>query len=167
MRQKSPYLLACLTFGLMAGGHSSGLAQSSSSTPTGALGQAYQWSLVFEDTFSTGSVDPAKWAPSIYWGITNNGSFENLSNSEWYFPANRTVANGVLTIQACKQTTVNSYGTFPYSSGFITSDRETDTTAVPAKFDFLYGYVVIRAKIPAGKGLWPAFWLLPSDHSTS
>ena len=73
----------------------------------------------------------------------------------------------MLTIQARKQTTVNSYGTFPYSSGFITSDRDTDTTAVPAKFDFLYGYVEIRAKVPAGKGLWPAFWMLPSDHSTS
>jgi len=160
-------MLSILVLAGFVGVPTPGFAQSTGSIPNGALGQAYQWSLVFSDDYSTGSVDTAKWAPYLYWGITNNGGFENLSNSEWYFAANRAVANGVLTIQARKETTVNSYGTFPYTSGMITSDRSTDTTAVPAKFDFLYGYVEIRAKIPAGKGLWPAFWLLPSDHSTS
>ena len=67
-------------------------AQSSSAVPNGALGAAYQWSLVFEDDYSAASVDATKWAPYLYWGITSNGGFENLSNSEWYFAANRSVA---------------------------------------------------------------------------
>lgn len=167
MREKASFLLTSMGFALFAGVSLSGFAQSAGAIPDGPLGQTYQWSMVFEDGFSTGSVDPAKWAPEIYWGITSNGGFENLSNLEWYFPANRSVANGILTIQARKENTVTSYGTFPYTSGMITSDRDTDTASVPAKFDFLYGYVEIRAKIPAGKGLWPAFWMLPSDHSTS
>lgn len=167
MFKKAGFMLSMLGLAAFAGVFIPAFAQSVGTVPNGMLGQAYQWSLVFSDDYSTGSVDTTKWAPYLYWGITNNGGFENLSNAEWYFAANRAVANGVLTIQARKENTVNSYGTFPYTSGMITSDRNTDTTAIPAKFDFLYGYVEIRAKIPAGKGLWPAFWMLPSDHSTS
>jgi beta-glucanase (GH16 family) len=41
-----------------------------------------------------------------------------------------------------------------YSSGLLTSKRS---------FSQMYGLFEIRAKIPRGKGLWPAFWLLPSN----
>ena len=142
-------------------------AQSQSPVPNGSLGQAYQWQLVFADEFSASSVDTTKWSPSIFWGITSNGSFENLTQLEWYFPANAAVANGVLTLQARQETTLTPYGVFNYTSGLITTDRNADNTSIPVKFDFLYGYVEIRAKVPAGKGLWPAFWMLPSDQTAS
>jgi serralysin len=41
-----------------------------------------------------------------------------------------------------------------YSSGLLTSKRS---------FNQMYGLFEIRAKMPRGKGLWPAFWLLPSN----
>ena len=160
-------MLSSLVCAFSAGVFTQGFAQSASAVPDGPLGQTYQWSLVFEDTFSGGSVDSTKWSPNIYWGITGNGSYENLSNLEWYFPANTTVTGGILTIQARKENTVTSYGTYNYTSGLITTDRNADTVSIPAKFDFLYGYAEIRARITAGKGLWPAFRMLPSDHTAS
>lgn len=41
-----------------------------------------------------------------------------------------------------------------YSSGLLTTK---------ASFSQQYGLFEIRAKVPAGKGLWPAFWLLPAN----
>jgi beta-glucanase (GH16 family) len=43
-----------------------------------------------------------------------------------------------------------------YSSGLLTSK---------GAFSQKYGLFEIRARMPKGKGLWPAFWLLPADNS--
>src|SRR5205085_1194654 len=47
-------------------------------------------------------------------------------------------------------------GTQPYISGRVTTQN---------RFEFLYGTVEVRAKLPATQGLWPAIWMLPRDRS--
>lgn len=45
-----------------------------------------------------------------------------------------------------------------YSSGMLST--ETQLRKPGEGFDQLYGYWELRARMPKGKGLWPAFWLV-------
>ena len=47
-------------------------------------------------------------------------------------------------------------------SGMINSGPRFESTR--SKFAFRYGRAVIRARTPAGRGLWPTFWLLPANR---
>ncbi|HWE71831.1 MAG TPA: glycoside hydrolase family 16 protein [Stellaceae bacterium] len=68
------------------------------------------------------------------------------------------VDEGVLEITA--QPTPRHFGAgvenYPYVSGLISTQPSFSQT---------YGYFEMRAELPQGKGLWPAFWMLPKDDS--
>ncbi|WP_334164268.1 glycoside hydrolase family 16 protein [Phenylobacterium sp.] len=68
------------------------------------------------------------------------------------------VRGGVLEIRADKvpPPLADRLGGFRYTSGLITTQPSFSQT---------YGYFEMRAKLPRGKGVWPAFWLLPTDLS--
>lgn len=70
-----------------------------------------------------------------------------------------TLKNGTLSIEAKPADAAITKAAGPwakYTSGLITT-----------QFSFAqqYGYFEMRAQMPAGSGLWPAFWLLPVDKS--
>ncbi len=92
-----------------------------------------------------GVPDAANWGYDLGGSGWGNHELENYTK----LPANVSVANGLLTITAIKETS----GGMNYSSARLVSKNAGD---------FLYGRVEVSAKLPAGKGTWPAIWMLPS-----
>ena len=69
------------------------------------------------------------------------------------------VKRGVLFIKAATSSPLVLAKVGPwarYTSGLITTQFSFSQT---------YGYFEVRAKLPVGQGLWPAFWLLPADKT--
>jgi beta-glucanase (GH16 family) len=130
------------------------------------LGQTGDWNLLFSDDFDGVSLDPDRWTTCYWW---DNAGFTNLGNNEleWYQPYNVSVSNGVLKLRAQEQTINASDGiTYHYTSGMVTTGRSTWDTSAPTRFVFQYGYAEMRARVPGGQGLWPAFWMLPDTHNS-
>ena len=108
--------------------------------------------LVFFDEFNTpGSPDNSKWNYNIG---TGQGGWGN-NESQYYTNRidNVKIENGLLKITAKKES---------YQGSEYTSTR----MLTQGKFDFKYGRVEVKAKLPIGKGTWPAIWMLGSNIST-
>ena len=65
------------------------------------------------------------------------------------------IKNGALQITANKTRNTGLHG-YKYTSGLITTEPTFTQT---------YGVFEMRAKLPKGKGFWPAFWMLPADKT--
>ena len=102
------------------------------------------WKLTFQDEFDGATVDAAKWGKRYKWG-------EAQINSELqaYVDDAFQLQDGILTIVGDKRSASYAGQTFQYASGVIASVHEQT-----------YGYFEARLKVPAGQGMWPAFWLL-------
>lgn len=107
-----------------------------------------QWQLIWQDEFSTdGKPDGAKWASaprrSPDWACY---CYDDTSTA--------VVKNGTLLLKG--QLAKPGTDTTRYQTGCIqTKDR----------FSFLYGKLEVRAKLPQGKGSWPAIWLMPQQNT--
>lgn len=110
---------------------------------------AAQYQVVWEDNFDGTSLDLSKWEPMIGTGCPNVCGWGN-NELQYYRAENATVANGMLTISAKRE----NFGGQAYTSARLRTLN---------KGDWKYGRFEMRAKVPAGQGMWPAFWLLPSD----
>jgi len=105
--------------------------------------------LVWSDEFNKpGKPDPAKWGYDL--GNGENGWGNN--ELEYYTddPKNVRVENGNLVIEAIKE----SKEGFNYTSTRIVSK---------GKGDWTYGRIEIKARLPKGRGTWPAIWMLPTE----
>ena len=106
------------------------------------------WNLVWSDEFDTdGSPDQTKWSYDVGGGGWGNNELQYYTRSR---SENARVENGVLVIELLKE---------PYENRNYTSARLVSKN----KGDWLYGRIDVRAKLPTGKGTWPAIWMLPTD----
>ena len=107
--------------------------------------------LVWADEFNVDGAPCSKnWTYDI--GVGSNGWGNNESQYYTYRSKNVVVENGVLKIHAMKE----DYCGSNYTSARLKSQ---------GIFDFKYGKVVVRAKLPSGGGTWPAIWMLGSNIS--
>ncbi|MFI6083508.1 discoidin domain-containing protein [Streptomyces sp. NPDC051217] len=109
----------------------------------------------FFDDFTGSGLDRNKWR--VVRTGQEMGSVNGESQAYVDSPDNIKTQNGALVLESkyCKGcTTVPGGGTYDFTSGRV----DTNT-----KFDFTYGKVSARMRLPVGDGFWPAFWLLGSD----
>ena len=108
------------------------------------------WKLVWNDEFNyVGLPDDSKWSFDTQgndWGWGNNEAQYYTDKDS----ANAWVDNGILTIKAIKKAVKNKR----FTSARLVSK---------GKGDWQYGRFEIRAKLPTGRGTWPAIWMLPTD----
>ncbi len=102
---------------------------------------------VWTDEFDIGTTpDTANWDYDIGGNGWGNNELQYYTEG-----SNVTIENGKLNIIAKKEN---------HSSGrFYTSTRLVSRN----KGDWLYGRIEVRAKLPKGRGTWPAIWMLPTD----
>lgn len=112
-------------------------------------GPSYQ--LVWEDDFDGAALDPSKWTPQIGTGCPSLCGWGN-NELQYYRGENAIVGGGVLRIVARQE---------PFGGRAYTSARLRTLGLA----DFERGRFEMRAKLPSGRGLWPAFWLLPTDNA--
>ena len=108
--------------------------------------------LVWADEFDGDQLDPENWffetGDGSQYGIPGWGNNE----LQWYLPDSALLEHGRLVITARRETV----GGKSYTSARInTRDR----------FAFRYGRIEASIRLPAGQGLWPAFWLMPQESA--
>ncbi|WP_396180978.1 family 16 glycosylhydrolase [Flavobacterium sp.] len=109
--------------------------------------------LVMSDEFNVnGAPNPNLWSYNI--GSGNNGWGNNELQYYTSRAQNIIVENGVLKITARRE---------QYMGKAFTSAR----IVTKGKFETKYGRIEARIKLPRGKGLWPAFWMLGSNSDTA
>jgi beta-glucanase (GH16 family) len=106
------------------------------------------WELVWHDEFDGEEIDETNWTYDLGgWGW-GNGEAQNYTDRA----ENARLEDGLLIIEARQERYEGSY----YTSARLKTEGLQE---------FQYGRIEARIKVPAGRGLWPAFWMLGSNFS--
>jgi len=122
-------------------------------TPT----KIYQ--LVWADEFDySGKPDPSKWTYEL--------GFIRANEKQYYTDSlnNARVENGNLIIEARKEKIKNETPPFHERPSYVDEIEYADYTSASLTtmgiVDWQYAKIEIKAKLPKGRGTWPAFWML-------
>ena len=110
-----------------------------------------EWQLVWSDEFDGESLDQDKWSYMI--GDGSDYGIPGWGNNEgqYYLEQNASIRDSMLIITAKKEL----MGGKSYTSARIRTIN---------KGDWKYCRIEFREKMPVGKGMWPAIWMLSTDN---
>jgi beta-glucanase (GH16 family) len=115
------------------------------------LAGAAEWQLVWADEFNQpGLPDPAKWNYEVGFIRNHEAQYYTQARLE-----NARVENGMLVIE-CRKEQFKPEDHAPV--GYTSASLNTQGRA-----SWLYGRFEMRAKLPRGNGVWPAFWTLGTN----
>ncbi len=121
------------------------------------------YTMIFNDDFRQHSLDSSKWNSRYRWGPnwTINGEqqyyVDYINNSGFgHSPFTFDGEHMTITASHTPDNLRNKANNKRYLSGALTTYN---------KFKMRYGYVEMRAQLPKGKGMWPAFWLLHQNDN--
>jgi beta-glucanase (GH16 family) len=103
------------------------------------------WRLVWSDEFNQETLDTLNWNFQVEKAGRFNEEWQRYTNSS----ENAYVENNQLVIRAFHET--KQHGTDQYTSARLHTAN---------KMSWKYGKISARIKLPVGKGIWPAFWML-------
>lgn len=103
--------------------------------------------LLWEDNFETAGINTGNW------NVMTDNSGSGNNELQYYTPrdTNVFIEDGKLIIRALEE----AYGGHSYTSGKLTTRGLAD---------WRYGRIEASIKMPAGQGLWPAFWMMPAEN---
>ncbi len=113
------------------------------------------YEIIWQEDFDKSELDKDTW--SYMPGTVGRSEQQNYTTSK----NNVNVENGNLVLSVTKREKEESNPrksngrTIKYDSGFINTS---------GKKDFLYGRIEMKAKLPKGKGAFPAFWLMGTSY---
>jgi beta-glucanase (GH16 family) len=108
---------------------------------------AQEWKLVWSDEFNVaGMPDPNKW--DYEQGYIRNRELQYYTRAR---PENARVEDGCLVIETRK----DDFEGHPITSASLTTR---------GRASWCYGRIEVRAKLPTGKGMWPAIWMLGTNR---
>lgn len=149
-------LLMAMLCGCESGGTSSTSTEPAETTLTTAPQEKTEapildgYQLLWNDEFEDEALREDIWSYDPHEpGWTNQELQEYTTSTDNVF-----IRDGKLVLKAIQTKTDD--GSDYYTSGKIKSQ---------GKKDFMYGKVVVSAKVPEGQGLWPAIWMMPTDES--
>jgi beta-glucanase (GH16 family) len=128
--------------------------------PTGPIGDDRLWRLAFNDEFDAAELDSSVWAHCYWWAedVCTNAANREL---QCYAPDGVRVEHGTLRLSAEEQVTECDEQSFGYRSGMVSGIARDGPPQI-----FQHGFFEMRARVPSGKGLLPAFWLLPASENS-
>ena len=143
--------------GGVGGGASGGSGGASSSAGAAGAGIVVPpgFKLVWHDEFEVdGPPNPAD--------FNFEKGFQRNEEAQWYQSANATVKDGLLVIEARKETVQNpNYtGSGDWKTTRKTAEYTSSSLTTSGHQSFQYGHFEMRARIPTDAGMWPAWWTL-------